>query len=66
MEKEEIVKSDRDFMRVISIFLMIFALLIFVAVFMTDGVAAKVTNLICSVLLGIISGLFYWGYRKGV
>jgi len=64
MNEEEIKKNDGEFLRVISIFLLLFSLLVFMAVFLTEGTAAKITNLVCSIMLAGIASIFYYGYRK--
>ena len=66
MKQRTTEKSNKDFMRVISIFILIFAFLVFIAVFLTEGIAARMTNLICSLLLAGVAGIFYYGFRKEI
>ncbi|HEX9649178.1 MAG TPA: hypothetical protein VGA21_01345 [Cyclobacteriaceae bacterium] len=57
-------KNDKKFMRVISLFLLFFSGLVFISAAISSTPSAVITNVICGLLLAIISAIFYYGYKR--
>ena len=50
--------------RALAVFLLFFSAVIIVAVFFTDTLVGKMTNLIAGLILGLIGALLFWQTKR--
>jgi hypothetical protein len=64
--KEDIQKAQMaQINRALAVFLLFFSAVILVAVFFTDTLVGKMTNLIAGLILGLIGALLFWQTKRG-
>lgn len=56
--------GDQNSMKVLGLFFLVFAILLFIAVFFTETPKAKITNSVCALILAGIATFFFYGYLK--